>query len=339
MKIGILGATGNAGRGAAYASDLLGHDVVCGCRNPHNFKTTVGINKEVDIFDESSLKTFVQDVDVVIDCSGPAYKTGYIVAKMCDSEGKNLISVSGNDTMVRDIKRDCLGDGKLLLSSGVYPGLCELMFSFVNNLHKEDVKLIEEVFYDNSRLSDNALSDIAQTIFEDEGEAFACWRNSGINSIEKVSDSVSLKDGEKIFLLPMCYKEFECVCQKNDPKCAVFYQGFGSESDMHNLIRLKEMKSADMNEIRKMFLKENEDSIFMIINDVKLENGECLRYVLRSEYDSAYMSGVVASVIFDKSGALLKNGVHFAAELDDSAEIIKTLKELGFVTVTRLRRR
>ncbi len=338
MKVGLLGVTGRAGRGALAVLKHYGCDVLAGCRHPENDSDVE--NMTVDLFDKDSLAGFVSRCDLVINCTGPARLIGDTVAAACTARGVSLIDPAGNDTMLEKVKKSCGNNGRIILSAGVYPGLCEWLITFICESCSGKFRRIEEVFHDRSALSDNALSDIIESLESGEGDAFVFWNHSSKQRIDEVTrQSIRTKDGTPIYLLPYFYKELETVCRKIKPDCAVFYQGFSSPDDIEHLIQMKNKSKAD-NNMADLFERVSGNGSFMIISDLITYDDEYeFRYTLSSDYDSGYVSGAAAATIAVTYGFDIGEGIHFSAELERTSEMIKMLKECGLIRLSRSKRK
>lgn len=338
MKVGLLGVTGRAGRGALAVLKHYGCDVLAGCRHPENNLDVETMT--VDLFNKDSLDRFVGRCDLVINCAGPAGLIGDTVAAACTYRGVPLIDPAGNDTMLTKVKKSCGNNGRIILSAGVYPGLCEWLMTFVCESCSGKIRRIDEVFHDSSALSDNALSDIIESLDSGEGDAFVLWNHSGKQRIDEVTrQSIRTKDGTSIYLLPYFYNEFESACRKSEPDCAVFYQGFSSPDDIEHLIQMKDKSRAD-NNATDLFGRVSGNGSFMIILDLITYDDEYeFRYTLSSDLDSGYVSGAVAAAIAVTYGSEIEDGVHFSAELGRTSEMIKLLKECGLIRLSRSKRK
>lgn len=327
MKIGVLGASGRAGKGALEVLKAKHCDILAACRNVENIKDVDSIC--VDLFNLKQLEAFINSCDLVINCAGPAHLIGDKVALTCLQAGKLLIDVAGNDSMVDKVKNNCVDCGKIMLSAGVYPGLAELFFRMTTEMMQSNFNNIEEIFFDYSNLSENALLDIKESLDSGEGDGFVYWKNSSVSSMDcPVKEKVLLNNGKTVYLLPMFYKEYKKVCEEIKPKKVIFYQGFNDAKDIEKLIQSKEV-----------FRRNDDENGFLILVDFYLNENDLVRFQIESSFDSAFVSGAVAAMISLTNLEEIKYGVHFASELKDSKSIIKGLKEMGLITVKKFRKR
>ena len=327
MKIGVLGAGGRAGKGTLEVLKKKHCDILAGYRNVEKISDVATMT--VDVNEPELLSTFINSCDLVINCTGPAHKLGDTVAFSCTKADKGLIDVAGNDFMVREVMENCGNKGRILLSAGVYPGLVELLFKMGTEMTKVKSSCIEEIFFDYSNLSENALLDIKASLDDGEGKGFSYWKNAAVCSIDcQVKEKIVLSNGKIVYLLPMFYKEYQVLCEKIKPHKVFFFQGFADAKDIEKLIKLKEV-----------FERKDGENGFLILLDFYSNENELTRFQIESSYDSAFLSGAVAAMIAMTGGNALKNGVHYAAEIEDATSVIKGLKELGLITIKKYRSR
>ena len=140
----------------------------------------------------------------------------------------------------------------------------------------------------------------------------------------------------------MFYKEYQKACEEINPQKAIFYQGFNEAKDIEKLIQLKNVKSENedsKNKLKNVFSRKDCDNGFLILLDLSLDKNDLIRFQMESSFDSAFMSGAVAAMIFLTNLEEIKEGVHFASELKDVKSIIKGLKEMELITVKKFRKR
>ncbi|MBE5903197.1 MAG: NAD-dependent epimerase/dehydratase family protein [Pseudobutyrivibrio sp.] len=341
MKIGVLGASGRAGKGALEVLKIKHCDILAGCRNATNVNEVEAV--KVDVFNSEQLADFINRCDLIINCAGPASLIGDTVAVSCTRAGKTLIDVAGNDSMVDKVKKSCENRGKILLSAGVYPGLAELFFKMATEMTQLTSLNTEEIFFDYSELSENALLDIKESLDSGEGDSFAYWKNSSVKSIDcHVKEKVVLNNGKTVYLLPMFYKEYQKSCEEINPQKAIFYQGFNEAKDIEKLIQLKNVESENedsKNKLKDVFCRKDCANGFLILLDCYSNKNDLIRFQIESTFDSAFVSGAVAAMISLTNSEEIKEGVHFASELKDVKSIIKGLKEMELISVKKFRKR
>lgn len=147
-RIGVVGATGTAGRAAIAAltsTDLWGDHsdrpiLRVGSRrtesaeklaasingDAHGFTAEPGV---VDIDDEASLVEFCRDCTVVLSTAGPSFIFGDRVGRAALAVGAHYVDVSGYDPVHENLSAlDPAGKGlTVILSAGIYPGFSTLL--------------------------------------------------------------------------------------------------------------------------------------------------------------------------------------------------------------------
>ncbi len=157
--------------------------------------------------------------------------------------------------------------------------------------------------------------------------AFSCTKaDKGL--IDVAGNDCMVREVMEVYLLPMFYKEYQVLCEKIKPHKVFFFQGFADAKDIEKLIELKEV-----------FERKDGENGFLILLDFYSNENELTRFQIESSYDSAFLSGAVAAMIAMTGGNALKNGVHYAAEIEDATSVIKGLKELGLITIKKYRSR
>ncbi|ORT53488.1 saccharopine dehydrogenase NADP-binding domain-containing protein [Frankia sp. KB5] len=135
--VGVLGATGMVGQGAAVELRRLGADRLrLGARRPDALRRLVderldgrGEVRPADATDPQSLAAFCSGCDIVINCAGPTYLLKETVAAAAVAAGAHCVDVAGDDPAhERMVARGLAGtDRTVVFSAGVLPGLSSVL--------------------------------------------------------------------------------------------------------------------------------------------------------------------------------------------------------------------
>lgn len=351
VRIGILGASGSAGKGAV---DILkgkdGITLKLGCRYVERLsRQTENVELcRVDIEKKNQLDDFVRNCDCVINCAGPSWKIKGSVAEVCFSYRIPYIDVAGGKLLINDLNGlNNVDNNTGITSAGVYPGLSELFLQWVCTQSQEEICSIEEIFFGNDELSDVAIEDICISLKAGEGDAF-CYCHKG--NIEKISfetkTSVKIPGvSTPVYLLPVMNMAFANVMGSLNIDKAVFYMGLLKAERMTQLINLKNnLENSTDEEIfsentKNIFYDKNYSSGFGIVVDVITIMGEHIKYVLSGGTNWNYLTGCVAALaVLNWKDKSLK-GIRYVHEVTDAKEIITELKKRGFITVKKFMKR
>ena len=350
-RIGILGASGSAGKGAA---DVLkgkdGIELKLGCRHIETLsKETENVELcSVDIERKNELDDFVKNCDCVINCAGPSWKIKGSAAEACFHYQIPYIDVAGGNSFINDLNSlNNVDKNTGITSAGVYPGLSELFLKWVCTQTKEEILSVQEIFFGNDELSDVAIEDICMSLKEGEGEAFCYCHNGNIEKISfETKASVKIPGvSTPVYLLPVVNPAFANIIGSLNIEKAVFYMGLMKAEGMTQLINLKkELENSKFEAIfsedmKNIFYDKNCRNGFGIAVDVITITGEHIKYVLSGESNWNYLTGCVAALTaLNRKGESLK-GIRYVHEATDAKEVIAELKERGFITVKKFVKR
>lgn len=347
-RVGIIGASGNAGKGAV--SILKNRDDILlklGCRHIEKLADE-NENCElysVDVNREEELNAFVKNCDYVINCAGPSWKIMERVAKSCFQYHTVYIDVAGGQSFIHSLKMLEQAEANIgITSAGVYPGLSEIFLKWICEQSDGKIASIEEVFYGNDMLSDVALQDICESLKEDEGDAFCYCHNGEILKISFETKTSMKVPGvlNPIHLMPVMNPAFANVMGKYSIDKAIFYLGLLREESMSELIHLKsELKNHTSEEIlseetKSIFYSKEYKSRFGMMAEVAMRDSQGKeRYVLSGETNWNYLTGAVAALALLNLEEKNAYGIRYVHEMVDAKKMILELKEHGLITVKK----
>lgn len=122
--IGVLGATGTVGKLLCNMLHKMHFEVIMGGRRLTNSMT----ERCVDIYDEASLKAFMSEVDVVVNCAGPTFLMGDYILKQALKLKKDYVDAFGwtNKKIEKNEIASCI-----VLNNGCLPGLAGVLMKYM----------------------------------------------------------------------------------------------------------------------------------------------------------------------------------------------------------------
>lgn len=134
-KIGILGANGTIGLllQKLLLKENINAEVILGGRNLEIRKN----QKKVDIFDSKSLKEFVEQVDLLINCAGPTFLMTERILKVVVPLGKDYIDAFG--WIKYHIREDI--SSRIVLNNGCIPGALGSLVKYMISEDIEDIRV------------------------------------------------------------------------------------------------------------------------------------------------------------------------------------------------------
>lgn len=179
-KIGILGANGTIGLllQKLLLKENLNVEVILGGRNLEISKN----QKKVDVFNSESLKEFVEQVDLLINCAGPTFLITEKILKVVVPLGKDYIDAFG--WMKHNIMEGI--SSRIVLNNGCVPGMLGILVRYMISEDIDDVKV-----WTGGRETGGkgALGDILLSSINGYGKSGYFINNFEIVKEEKVIDS------------------------------------------------------------------------------------------------------------------------------------------------------
>lgn len=183
-KIAVLGATGSVGRAACRELCALGpYELVLCSRQPARAKAaaqglaTATEQRAVDIF--TAAPSVFQDCDLVLNCAGPSWQTGWAAANLAWNSGAHYVDVAGYSLLKQRLSPyagQAQSQGRsMILTAGWIPGISEVFTRYALSTTEQVHGPAEELtLYCGARdhWSEGSVSDMIWHLFNDEHTGF-----------------------------------------------------------------------------------------------------------------------------------------------------------------------
>lgn len=253
--IGLLGASGKVGRGAA---ELLlgasGYELVLGGRDTDKLRREYGELAEsvrlmkVDVFDEKELLAFCGECDVILNCAGPAKRIIDRVALAALRQSVHYVDAAGDEHLYRQLMEHLpeLEAKRLsfIVSAGIYPGLSEVLPAYVSQTYFDEVEQLELFFAGAGDFSVNAAYDIVCSIEEGTGMGMAYCLNGEagkINGPYRQTYTFSAPAGKRD-AYPVLSLEFLEMARRNGLRSAWFYNTYPDRAMLAKFMTIKALQ-------------------------------------------------------------------------------------------------
>ncbi|MBY9080395.1 saccharopine dehydrogenase NADP-binding domain-containing protein [Paenibacillus sp. HN-1] len=255
VTIGLLGATGKVGQGAAEV--LLaasGCRIVLGGRDAENrYRPFRELGQsiqcmEVDVFDEEALLAFCAECDIVVNCAGPAKIILDRVALAALRQSAHYVDAAGDEQLYRQLKKhlpEMAAKGlTFIVSAGIYPGLSEMLPVYAAQAYFDEVERLELFFAGSGEFSLNAAYDIVCSIGEDAGHGMACCLDGQahrINGSSRQTYTFTAPAGKRD-AYPVLSFEFLEMARRNGLGYACFYNTYSDMSVLGKFMTIKALQ-------------------------------------------------------------------------------------------------
>lgn len=210
-KIAVLGATGSVGRAACRELCSMGpYELVLCSRQPAKARAaaqdlnTATELRMVDIY--TAAPSIFQDCDLVLNCAGPSWQTGWAAANLAWNSGAHYVDVAGYSLLKQRLTsygEQARNQGRrMILTAGWIPGISEVFTRYAltaaEQLHGPAKEL---TLYCGARdyWSEGSVSDMIWHLFNDEHTGFGYlhkgrwtrlpfWKGSRRVSIQSLPD-------------------------------------------------------------------------------------------------------------------------------------------------------
>ena len=184
--IGIIGGYGAIG---IHVSTLLqkwgNYNLKIGGRNPQEAQATYKqsfpdvIWEKVDVYKEESVKEFIKDCDLVINCAGPSHKISSRIAKICIEKACHLID-SGFDRRLEELELNTT-DTCILYHAGATPGFSGILPIWCASNFDSVHEIISYIgaFEKPSR---TGIEDYLEGMLDETNIPRAAWRNEQLET-------------------------------------------------------------------------------------------------------------------------------------------------------------
>lgn len=253
--IGLLGASGQVGRGAAeLLLNAPGCRVVLGGRDTDKLRRQYGELAEsarvikVDVFDEEEIDAFCGECDIVINCAGPTKQIKDCVALAALRQSAHYVDAAGDERLYRQLieHQPDLETKQLtfIVSAGIYPGLSEVLPAYVAQTYFDEVEQLELFFAGAGDFSVNAAYDIVCSIEEGNGLGMHFCRNG---EASKISGSFRQNytfpaPAGKRDAYPVLSFEFLDMARRNELRSAWLYNTYPDRAVLAKFMTIKALQ-------------------------------------------------------------------------------------------------
>ncbi|UIA98851.1 saccharopine dehydrogenase NADP-binding domain-containing protein [Desulfovibrio desulfuricans] len=212
-KIAVLGATGSVGRAACRELCAMGpyELVLCSRQSAKATHAAQGLNtateqRVVDIF--TAAPSIFQDCDLVLNCAGPSWQTGWAAANLAWNSGAHYVDVAGYSLLKQRLSPyagQAQNQGRsMILTAGWIPGISEVFTRYALSTAEQIHGPAKELtLYCGARdhWSEGSVSDMIWHLFNDEHTGFGYlhkgrwtrlpfWKGSRRVAIPSLADRV-----------------------------------------------------------------------------------------------------------------------------------------------------
>lgn len=179
--IGIIGGYGEVGRQAYHIlKKCQNMPLKVGGRNPEKGNEEYGnelpdaLWQQVDMLDEDSLRHFVSDCELVLNCAGPSCRVSMRIARTCIENGCHVVD-AGFERGMESLP--LVREGQTVLyAAGATPGLSGLLpIWFARQFDKVHEALIYTVALD--KFSPTGAEDYLEGVMDETNIPSAAWQN------------------------------------------------------------------------------------------------------------------------------------------------------------------
>lgn len=331
-KVGILGATGTIGRLLEEILRERNLPILKGSRGLENGPDT----KKVDINDFNSLKEFVDECDIIINCTGPSLITSKKILPMVIKAGKDYIDAFGWISDGMYLKQ---GNSRIVLNAGSVPGILSIL---ICSMYKSETQEIKVWSGGREAGSIGSVGDIILSSINDYGES-SCYieksetvKDTNTN-VELFNDAERLPDNISAQLV--LTNEMKAVAKYLDIRNLRNYTIWADEG-MKRIMMFGCMEALQLKEeteLEKLFttvaekinnLNKSRQSWFVIVIEFVEKFG---KIVLKLETsDSAKLTATMLAHITDIliHRKILK-GIYWPFEIVDPDEVLKFICDMG----------
>ena len=348
MKIGIIGCSGDVGRG--IAKYLLEKKYTVFGVQRHKTEDLLEYDNLTyfifDINDMEKLKIFVKKCDVIINCIAPAYIYSNKIARIVGETGRIYLDLT-----------DCIASEKLP-SSGTYITSC----GYIPGISAALPKLIIDKYFDkvdsgifiqggSELCSDRALKDVILSS-EKSGYIDAYYQDGKINRLildsrKKIALPVM---GDEVLLKPFLSHEMIDFAKRNDICSLKWFNAYEDISQFTFFLRLvtalslgdsKKIDSLIMSE-RKKRRESGKEPYSVMMGDIwgsKNDIKKVVRFIM-SFRDMNKLCFIAAACIADEIlKSKIEPGVYFGYQFlkgEVIGEIEEYIRESGFLNISEI---
>ncbi|MGG7176730.1 saccharopine dehydrogenase NADP-binding domain-containing protein [Clostridium paraputrificum] len=319
-RIGLIGSTGLVGKGALellmeysdmYQISLAGRSLDRMKNATKSFKNRYDIEyRLVDITNLVQLESYIKECDVIVNCAGPVSVIGDSIAKICIKLGVELADASCDQNLIEKIDKLSKDATKnkvaCVIAAGIYPGLTEIIPSYIMNDKLDFTKEINMFVTGTGKLSYNASYDIVNFISNSSGTnsntLFTYIHNGKREKVMKYLRNKEFREPiNKKSIYPTISDDFYNMAYKCNADSIYFYDAY-----LIPLINNRYILDIDTEEKKKRAAKimsersecEREYSIFMA-EAVGVKNNKKVEVSCEFTFDGSgeSLTGMVAAAV------------------------------------------
>lgn len=350
--IGIVGGYGDVGR--HVAKTLLDHSlpIRIGGRNALSLRQCddeMLTNAEwtnVDITDEKSVRLFIADCDLIVNCVGPSYRTSARLAEICWQEGVNLVDAGYDPRMDKMRELRTSPTVSIVYAAGTSPGLTGLLPRWMARSYQKLTSLV--VYYGGlGKFTKAAAEDYLAGMENGYSEPLAAWKEGA-----KRTSALSRQTG---IMLPSFVREVG-VYPYFDAEAAFVARSIGIDDGEWYLAVDGERMLAALPEARAMYGADSEKAANMLCQATALDaagrspymnilvqmsgvdhGGDLTRTLLLNADSPTRLTGttVAATALAIRSGAI-PPGICPLSEIPDPVPVMTNVQEADTIKVLNI---
>ncbi len=341
--IGILGYGGAVGR---VACDILKKEwrIRGGQRRAPQSKDADGLfqTMRVDVHDRDSLTRFCEGCRVVLNCVGPSYLIGDIVAQAAMRANAAYVDVFGGEVLERQLLDKGIDrDGLFVIGAGAFPGLSALLPRWMLGQGFDSVDRFVGYAGGREYCSWGAGADMLLSSVAGFGTPDSIWTDGRVKKISGDWSSLQSVPGFKgdVIAQPFLHCESIAFAQKYGVQEVRWFSVLPDEVIMaavsRGCARLIESGPDILDDIvgelmqtASLSMSGHRSWYTLMVEVSGIGKGErlCKRAVLKSE-NSYELSGIIAAEVTSHlMNGKTENGVYWAFEVVEPARAIKHVR-------------
>ncbi len=342
--IGIIGGYGAIGRNVSTLLQKWGkHPLKIGGRNPQSAKQKYGASfsnviwEKVDVTEEESIKTFIKDCDLVINCTGPSHKISSKIAKICMEQPCHLID-SGFDSNIRSFKSNTT-DKCIVYHAGATPGYSGILPIWCASKF-DVVDTITTYIGAFEKPSKTGIEDYLEGMLDETNLPRAAWRNGQLaKGVLYRAFGVALPFFERrVNTIPIFDAESEYVARVTKAKNAAWHFALDGENTIKALDSASTLyRTSPQEAIEKLYVGTSIDtaglaSYFKVLVQIEgiMEGKMTTKTFVLDTSGTNKMSGyMVAATAIAVIDGKVATGIKPAYTIENAAAILEIISALG----------
>lgn len=346
-RIAVLGAYGDVGLYAVRSLLSLGPcNLRLGGRDRERAREvteSLGVpgleHQDVDACNERSLRRFIENSDIVLNCAGPSRVIGGRVAAAALQAGADYVDVAGDEILRGAIPGDWRArERTAILAAGLRPGFTGIAPRWLASKEFDRVDSLVSYFGVSARFTATAADDFLEAAANDESRALAAWRDGPRPSILRRRRDVDLPFFEpNATLLPALDSEGERIAGGLHLKRADFYSVISGKHMVEAVDRAISTERADgvklLCHASALDIAGSQPHVTLLLELAGEHHGKAIsRTLLFRGKGSAEISGAMAAISTRAIGDRQTTpGCYFADQALTPLPTMRSLHELAVV--------